>query len=205
MFFSAVSAPVSPSSSPRRRAAFVAAGTGAAVLLAAVVAVMVSGVFSSAVIPAAPTGPFSPTAEHGMIAEGEVVTLADEHLPAIARLNPDLSDAMREAEADAAVDALKFEVTSGWRSAEYQGWLLEEAVERYGSEQVARQFVETPEGSTHVTGDGIDIGPVDAQSWLIQNGFRYGICQTYANERWHFELATAPGGVCPDMRRDATA
>ena len=37
------------------------------------------------------------------------------------------------------------------------------------------------------------IAPVDAQLWLIENGARYGICQTYANERWHFVLVTEAG------------
>ena len=68
---------------------------------------------------------------------------------------------------------------------------------------MARDFVATPERSSHVTGDGIDIGPMGAQFWLIEHGSRYGICQTYANELWHFELATEPRGVCPQMKANA--
>ena len=60
-----------------------------------------------------------------------------------------------------------------------------------------------PTARSHVTGHAVDIGPVDAQFWLIEHGARYGICQTYANERWHFELATAPGGTCPALLPDA--
>ena len=32
----------------------------------------------------------------------------------------------------------------------------------------------------------------------------YGLCQIFANERWHFELATEPGGACPPMYPDSS-
>ena len=154
--------------------------------------------------PLAPDGEFEATPAHGVIAEGTIATITDDALPAIAGLNAELRDAMRAAAHDAAAQGYAFEVTSGWRSPQYQQWLLTDAIRLYASESVAREFVATPEHSRHVTGDAIDIGPVDAQFWLIQHGARYGICQTYSNERWHFELATEPGGVCPEMKSDAT-
>jgi zinc D-Ala-D-Ala carboxypeptidase len=148
--------------------------------------------------------PFLPTANEGHIAEGTVVTLADADVPAVAQLEPALLDALRRAEADAvAAGAPGFQITSGWRSEGYQRWLFEDAVEHYASEEIARQFVATPETSSHVTGDAVDIVPLDAQLWLIEHGAQYGLCQIYANERWHFELATSPGGTCPEMKADA--
>ena len=129
----------------------------------------------------------------------DAASLADADLPAIARLDPALLSAMREAAAAAGAEGVAFEVTSGWRSRAYQQWLLDDAIEDYGSEEIARQFVATPDRSSHVTGHAVDIGRLDAQSWLIQHGARWGICQIYANERWHFELATEPGGVCPEL------
>jgi D-alanyl-D-alanine carboxypeptidase len=63
--------------------------------------------------------------------------------------------------------------------------------------------VNTPELSAHVTGDAVDIGPTDADSWLSQHGADYGLCQIYANEMWHFELATEPGGTCPAQLPDS--
>ena len=105
---------------------------------------------------------------------------------------------MLSAESDAAADGITFQVTSGWRSTRYQQWLLDDAIDLYASEEVARQFVATPERSSHVTGHAVDIGPVDAQFWLIEHGARYGICQTYANERWHFELVDESGRNVPD-------
>ncbi|GAA3210482.1 M15 family metallopeptidase [Microbacterium terregens] len=180
-----------------RRLSLLVVGVCIAALLAALVAALVHGTFASAV------AGFAPAAADGLIAEGTVVTLADDDVPAIARLDSDLSAAMLQAETDAAAEGLAFQVTSGWRSPQYQQWLLQDAIELYASETVARQFVATPDRSSHVTGKAVDIGPIDAQLWLIEHGARYGICQTYANERWHFERATEPGGVCPEMKADA--
>jgi D-alanyl-D-alanine carboxypeptidase len=182
-----------------RRLAFLALGVCLAALPAALVTVAVNATFLSAV------QPFAPTVDDGLIAEGVIVRLSDGDVPAVARLDPALRDAMRQAEADAAAEGLEFEVTSGWRSARYQQWLLEEAAELYADEVVARRFVATPDRSRHVTGRAVDIAPVDAQFWLIEHGARYGICQTYANESWHFELVIAPGAVCPPMKPDAAS
>ena len=132
----------------------------------------------------------------------EAASLEDD-LAAIAKLDPVLLAAMREAAAAASGDGISFDVTSGWRSREYQQWLLDDAIGSYGSEEVARQFVATPDASSHVTGSAVDIGPIDAQTWLIEHGSRWGICQIYANERWHFQLATSAGGECPPLRPDA--
>jgi len=78
-------------------------------------------------------------------------------------------------------------------------------VRTYGSEAEARRYVSTPDTSEHVTGDAVDVGPTDADSWLSRHGARYGLCQMYANEVWHYELATTPGGRCPEMWPDASS
>jgi hypothetical protein len=39
-----------------------------------------------------------------------------------------------------------------------------------------------------VSGDAIDIGPLDAMAWLSEHGAKYGLCQIYRNEPWHYEL-----------------
>jgi hypothetical protein len=194
-------APVPLDHPPARalRRAFVAAGVAAAAVLAVLIVVAVNTAASTVV------APYSPGTEDGQITEGSVVTFDDTHVPAIDRLEPALREAFRIASADAAADGVLFQVTSGWRDADYQRWLFDDAIEQYGSAEVARQFVATPERSSHVTGDAVDIGPLEAQRWLIEHGSDYGICQTYANERWHFELATTPGGMCPDMKADAAS
>lgn len=120
-------------------------------------------------------------------------------------LDPDLLDAVRAATRDARADGVRMVVTSGWRSKEHQQRLFDEAVQTYGSEEEASRYVATPDTSAHVTGDAVDIGPVDADGWLSQHGADYGLCQTFANEIWHYELATTPGGACPEMLPDGSS
>lgn len=139
----------------------------------------------------------------GMIPAGtDIVGAAD--LPGVARLDPALRAAVEEATADAALDGQELFVTTGWRSTRFQEQLYAEGLARYGSDEEARQYVATPETSTHVTGDAVDVGPLDAMYWLLEHGATYGLCQTYANEVWHFELATEAGGTCPEMLPDAS-
>ncbi|MET9662591.1 M15 family metallopeptidase [Streptomyces sp. NPDC006510] len=135
--------------------------------------------------------------------KGREPTPFDTRYPAIGRLDEPLLKAVQEAARDARGDGVEFRVTSGWRSKEHQQRLLDEAIERYGSPEKARQFVNTPEKSTHVSGTAVDIGPTDADDWLIRNGSDYGLCQVYDNEMWHFELLTGPGGTCPAPLSDA--
>jgi hypothetical protein len=142
--------------------------------------------------------------EDGVVPAGKHLSPHDIDLPAIANLNPKLLHAVQEAADDASHDGIGMFVTTGWRSKAYQQQLLDEAAVKHGGERAARRYVNTPEQSHHVTGDAVDIGPTDADSWLSQHGTDYGLCQTYANEMWHFELATTPGGVCPEMRTDAS-
>jgi D-alanyl-D-alanine carboxypeptidase len=142
--------------------------------------------------------------QDGRIDDAAGIPLDDGEHPAIRNLDPALLAAVREAGQDAQRQRnVRFKVTSGWRSKAYQQELLDEAVGKYGSLAEARRFVNTPERSTHVTGKAVDIGPTDAADWLVQRGSRYGLCQAYANEMWHFELLTTPGGTCPRPRGDA--
>jgi D-alanyl-D-alanine carboxypeptidase len=128
----------------------------------------------------------------------------DVHDPELANLDPDLLEAVQQAHDDAAADGVPFWVTSGWRSEEQQQQLLDEAVVTYGSLEEALKFVATPDKSAHVSGDAVDIGPTDADDWLIQHGDRYGLCQAFANEMWHFELSVDPGDDCPQPLTDGT-
>lgn len=146
-----------------------------------------------------------PGVEDGVIDRGDGVTIFDTHLPAIANLDPALRAAVEHATTDAGARGVEMVVTSGWRSAHYQQHLLDEAVRTRGSLEEARKWVSTPELSRHVTGDAVDIGYTDADSWLAQHGTRYGLCTTYANEMWHFELVTEPGGECPPAKADGSS
>jgi hypothetical protein len=145
------------------------------------------------------------TAEHGYIALGEEPSVFDEQAPAVTRLNPALLDALRRAATDAAQNGVDFEVNSGWRSPQYQSLLLRAAVDDYGSEEEAARWVATAHTSSHVTGEAVDIGPLTATDWLAQFGAAYGLCQTYGNESWHYELRPdAVAGGCPPAYSDPT-
>ena len=62
-----------------------------------------------------------------------------------------------------------------------------------------------PNTSAHVSGEAVDIGRSDAAAWLSEHGAKYGLCQIYSNEPWHYDLrpeAIAHG--CPPMYADPT-
>lgn len=141
--------------------------------------------------------------DDGYIEEGESISPFDE-VPAVENLDQSLREAMQAAARDAEDEGYVVVLTSGWRSGAYQQSLLDAAIREYGSEEEARQWVNTPEQSTHVKGLAVDIGYTDADDWFNRHGAEYGLCQTYANEIWHFELATTPGGECPPQLADAT-
>ncbi|MGI5191050.1 M15 family metallopeptidase [Promicromonospora sp. CA-289599] len=141
--------------------------------------------------------------EGGEIPDG-AATL-DDDLPAITGLDPALADAVRQAAADAEADDIDFWITSGWRSPAYQQELLDAAVRKHGSLEAARRVVATPELSRHIDGKAVDIGPTEADYWMIEHSTDYGLCQVYENEIWHYELLTEPGGTCPPMLKDGAA
>ena len=130
--------------------------------------------------------------------------VADED-PGVANLDGDLRKALRRATNAAAADGVVILVDSGWRSPEHQQQLLDEAIVKYGSQAEAARWVATPNRSAHVSGDAVDIGPAEATAWLSANGARYGLCQIYGNEPWHYELRTDAGEQgCPPLYADPT-
>ncbi|MFD6698668.1 MULTISPECIES: M15 family metallopeptidase [unclassified Microbacterium] len=186
--------------------ALLGAGTAAAVITAAVTArpdypgPVAAGDGGSA----SARGGGMPTAEDGYIADGDSVSLQDS-APAVSKLEPGLREALEQALAAAEEDGLELRVASGWRSKAYQAWLLRDAVRTYGSEAEASRWVGTPETSLHVKGQAVDIAPYDAADWLNRHGAQFGLCRTYDNEAWHFELSpSAKDQGCPAMYRDPT-
>lgn len=139
----------------------------------------------------------------GSNADGQVVTPFDVANPAVGRLDPALLSAIQQAAGAASAEGIQMTITSGWRSPQLQQRLLDDAVATYGSMAAARQYVQTPGASKHVIGEAVDVGGTGADQWLIANGSRFGLCQIYANELWHFELATDAAGICPPLLPDA--
>lgn len=130
------------------------------------------------------------------------VTVFDDENPAVANLDPALLGALRRTATDAGIE---FVVNGGWRSPSYQARLFAAAVVKYGSAAAAARWVATPGTSAHVLGKAVDVGPAPARAWLSAHGARYGLCQIYRNEPWHFELR--PEAVehgCPPMYPDPT-
>lgn len=188
----------------RRRSTLIILGTLA---VAAIITVVVSlGAAASGSASSRSTGAEEGevTAADGMIAGDEPLSVFDDSAPAIANFDDALLAALRSAARDARADGIDFSVNSGWRSENLQAQLLQEAIVTYGTEEEAARWVATPESSSHVTGDAIDLGPWKALDWLAQHGSRYDLCQIYANESWHYELRPgAAANGCPLMYDDA--
>lgn len=139
----------------------------------------------------------------GSIPDGQMVSPFDVKNPVVGLLEPPLRQAVAQAARAAAADGVEVMLTSGWRSEGFQERLFDEAVITYGSAEVASQFVASPNQSMHVVGRAVDVGPTTADDWMIRNGARFGLCQIYANEIWHFELARDAQGNCPPLRPNA--
>ena len=125
-------------------------------------------------------------------------------IPAATALDPGLEQAMERAIAAAAEDGVELRITSGLRSAGEQQALWNDAVDQYGGPHEAARWVLPPEHSEHVQGRAVDVGPLDGALWLATNGARWGLCQIFANEPWHFERVTEDGGTCPELLPDAS-
>lgn len=164
---------------------------------------LLAGVAAAAISVTVPAAASADDAAGGGLPNGGDLSPFDMSAPAVSRLDPALLDAVQRAATGAAADGITLGITSGWRSPEFQQRLFDDAVAQYGSSDIAAQFVASPQVSKHVIGKAVDVGPAGADDWLIRNGTSFGLCQIYANEIWHFELASDYGGACPPLRPNA--
>ena len=148
-------------------------------------------------------GPAATDTIGGYLPDGQTISPFDATNPVIAWLDPALRAAIQTAARGAEADGVGVQITSGWRTKGFQQRLFDDAVRTYGNVETAQQFVASPDASRHVVGKAVDVGPVEADTWLIRNGSRFGLCQIYANEIWHFELAADGSGSCPPLRPNA--
>ncbi|ACQ80953.1 peptidase M15B and M15C DD-carboxypeptidase VanY/endolysin [Beutenbergia cavernae DSM 12333] len=172
-------------------------------------AVLVAGAFGAARLLAPGTEPteWSPAAEptdRSPVADQPDRPPASTGGEAATGLDPELERRFELAQAAAAEDGVPLTLTSGWRTAEEQQALVDDAVRRYGSVDEAHRWVLPPDTSEHVAGAAIDVGPTDGALWLGEHGWEFGLCRTYANEVWHFEATIEPGGTCGEMFADAS-
>jgi zinc D-Ala-D-Ala carboxypeptidase len=149
-------------------------------------------------------GPAATDTFGGYLPDSGILTAFDVDNPVIALLDPALLAAVQQATNAAAAEGITMQINSGWRSRGFQQRLFDDGVIQYGSVEAARQFVASPETSMHVQGKAVDVGPPAAAAWMSRNGIRFGLCQVFANELWHYELTADAAGVCPPMRPNAT-
>jgi len=160
--------------------------------------------------PGGPTGEIdgsvlAPSEADGVIRDGDQPTVFDTDRVAVGNLDPSLLEALQRAATDAQADGVVLLVNSGWRSPALQERMLQDAVVQYGSEEEASRWVASAATSAHVSGDAVDLGPLPTLDWLAQRGARYGLCQIYGNESWHYELRPdAVNDGCPEMYADPT-
>ncbi|QZN84403.1 D-alanyl-D-alanine carboxypeptidase family protein [Cellulomonas sp. C5510] len=118
-------------------------------------------------------------------------------------LDAELQRRFDSAVAAAAADGVALTLTSGRRTAEEQQVLVDQAVARYGVPEAYR-WVLPPDQSAHVRGLAVDVGPTDGALWLGEHGQELGLCRTYANEVWHFEMLPDGATTCPEQRPDSS-
>lgn len=127
-----------------------------------------------------------------------------DSVPEAEVLDPALERAVERAIRAAERDGVELRVTSGLRSASEQDELWRAALDEHGSTVEASRWVLPPELSAHVQGLAVDVGPHEGAAWLGEHGARWGLCQVFANEPWHFERLTSKNGTCPALLPDAS-
>jgi len=118
-------------------------------------------------------------------------------------VDADLAARFEAARAAAEAEGVELRVTSGKRTAEEQQRLVDDAVATRGVPEAYR-WVLPPESSAHVQGLAVDVGPTEGAYWLAQHGLDFGLCQTYANEVWHFEKLPDGADTCPEQHPDSS-
>jgi zinc D-Ala-D-Ala carboxypeptidase len=148
-------------------------------------------------------GPSATDTIGGYLPDNQMLNPFDVANPVVGWLDPPLLTAVQNAARSAASDGIDLKITSGWRTKGFQQRLFDDAIRTYGDVGTAQQYVASPDTSRHVIGRAVDIGRTDADEWLMRNGSQFGLCQIFANEIWHFELAADKDGNCPPLRPNA--
>jgi hypothetical protein len=84
-------------------------------------------------------------------------------------------------------------IVSGWRSPAEQSALWSEALERYGSPEVADDWVAPPGSSMHERGLAVDLGGDLELAERLAAELGLPLHRPLSNEPWHFELVGSRG------------
>jgi len=121
-------------------------------------------------------------------------------------LRPEVLQAWQQLRAKASEQGVHLCLNDGKRSRQQQRAEFDEAVEKFGTEELASKYVlNPPDRSMHVIGFAIDVQPIESAKWVEKNGSTLGWCRRYVNEQWHFEYnAGYSTGGCPALLPSAT-
>ncbi|MFD5826363.1 D-alanyl-D-alanine carboxypeptidase family protein [Lentzea sp. NPDC060358] len=121
-------------------------------------------------------------------------------------LAPDVLKAWQALRSKASQQGVQLCLNDGKRSRGQQQKEFDEAVEKFGTEELAARYVlNPPDRSMHVLGIAVDIQPIESAQWVEKNGSTLGWCRRYENEQWHFEYNTGYStGGCPALLPSAT-
>lgn len=121
------------------------------------------------------------------------------------RLPPDTLAAWQRLRAAADADGVQLCLNDGKRSREQQARQFAEAVQQFGSAELAGRYVLQPDESMHVVGTAVDVQPLASAGWVERHGRELGWCRRYENEPWHFEYDPAHvTSGCPALLPSAT-
>lgn len=137
---------------------------------------------------------------HGRLAPGYEDRRSD-----VDQLHPVMQDRLGAFLAAAQDSGHDIRIVSGQRSAERQAVLWNKALEKYGSAAEARRYVAPPGGSTHQSGEAVDLQfgdraaglggkKTEAVRWAHENASKFGLNFPLGHEDWHIEPAEARSG-----------
>lgn len=119
-------------------------------------------------------------------------------------LRPDVLAAWRALLAAADAADVHLCVNDGKRSNAQQQAEFDAAVDKFGTPELAADYVLPPEKSNHVKGFAVDVQPYSAAGWVEEHGGALGWCRRYENEYWHFEYDRDYTAGCPSLLPNAT-
>jgi hypothetical protein len=152
-------------------------------------------------------------------AEGSLIPMVAKDERTRPGMNPVLRERWVDARLAAAAEGIPMRIASGARSLAEQEALVAAAAAASGAEDEDRggdgrsassetrpdpaaeavEWIDVSE-SRHTRGLAIDIEPPDGVAWLIEHGWKYGLCQVYLASPSHFEPLVDRGQPCPPAK-----